>query len=141
MNALTPFNRIDDFMPEMFRRFARSLPFESELPPDMRLDVSETDKEYLVTAELPGARKDDIRVVVDGRTVSISAETKADVEKRDEKSGRILLKETTRGSVARSFMLTQEVDDKAATAKLENGLLKLRLPKRAGAGHHVLAIE
>jgi HSP20 family protein len=141
MNALTRFDRMDDFMPELFRRFARSLPFDAELPPDMRLDVTENDKEYLVTAEVPGARKDDIRVVVDGRSVSISAETRSDTEKRDDKSGRVLLKETTRGSFSRSFLLSQEVDDKTATAKLEDGLLKLRLPKRASSGHRLLAIE
>jgi HSP20 family protein len=132
---------MDDFLPELFRRFARPLPFDADLPADIRLDVSENDKEFLVTAEIPGALKDDIRVVVDGRSVSISAEMKKDVEERDQKNGRILLKETSRGSVARSFTLTQEVDDKAATAKLENGILKLRLPKRADAGHRVLAIE
>lgn len=141
MNALTRFDRMDDFMPDLLRRFARSLPFDGDLTPDLRLDVTENDKEFLVTAELPGARKDDIRVVVDGRSVSISAETRSDTEKRDDKSGRVLLKETTRGSVSRSFMLSQDVDDKAASAKLEDGLLKLRLPKRADAGHRVLAIE
>lgn len=141
MTALTRYDRMEDFLPDLLRRFARPMSLDVDMPAEIRLDVSENDREFTVSAEIPGARKDDIRVVVDGRAVSISAEMKKDVEERDDKSGRVLLKETTRGSVSRSFVLTQEVDDKACTAKLENGVLKLHLPKRANAGNRVLAIE
>jgi HSP20 family protein len=141
MSALTRYDRMEDFLPEMFRRFARPLSLDMEMAPDIRLDVSENDGEFVVAAEIPGARKDDIRVVVDGRAVSISAEMKQDTEQRDDKTGRVLLKETARGNVSRTFVLTQEVDDKACTAKLENGILKLHLPKRANAGNRVLPIE
>ncbi len=141
MNALTPFDRIDEFLPEVFRRMQRQFPLDSGLPASIRLDVSENDKEYHVSAEIPGARRDDIRVVIDGRHVSISADIKKDFEDRHADKGRALLKETYRGSISRVFTLGQEVDDKAAVAKLEDGVLRLTLPKRAGASSRLLNIQ
>jgi len=111
---------------------------ESDLPADIRVDVTENDKEYLVTAEIPGAKKEDVRVSIDGSYVSISAEIKKDDEK---KHGRSIVRETYRGNVSRGFSLATEVDDKTAVAKLENGILHLTLPKRANGTHNVLKIQ
>ena len=141
MTALTRFDRLDSLLPEMFRRFNTPLRFEADMPAEIRIDVSENDKEYLVSAEVPGARKDDIRVAVDGNYVSITASVKKDVEDRHGKDGRVLVKETYRGSVSRGFTLDHEVDDKASHAKLENGVLRLTLPKRTGASSRRLNIE
>jgi HSP20 family protein len=141
MSALTRFERLDELFPEMFRRLARPMQLESELPAEIRVDVSENEKEYLVSAEIPGARKDDIRVVIDGNYVSISANVKKDIEDKHGKDGRILVRETYRGSVSRGFTLAHEVDDKAAVAKLEDGVLRLTLPKRTGSSSRVLNIQ
>jgi len=129
MNALT---RFDDVLPEMFRRFARPLAFDPDLPAEIRIDVSENEKEYRVSAEVPGARKDDLRVVIDGNFVSISAEAKKEKEEKT-KAGRLLVRETSYGAVSRGFSLGSEIDDKGVVAKLEDGILKLTLPKREGA--------
>ena len=133
MNSLTRLDRIESMFPELFRRWARPMPFfeDVELPADIRIDVTENDKEFIVTADLPGARKDDVHVSVDGNYVSISAEVKKDEEKKE---GRSIIKETYRGSMSRGFTLTSEVDDKASTARMEDGVLRLTLPKRHGAG-------
>lgn len=140
MNALTPFDRIENLFPEMLRRWSRplSLADDVKLPADIRVDVSENDKEYLVSAEIPGAKKEDIRVTIDGNYVSISAEIKKDME---EKHGRTLVKETYHGSVSRGFTLASEVDDKTAVAKLEEGVLRLTLPKREGGASRTLQIQ
>ena len=141
MTALTHFDRLDDFLPEMFRRMSHQLRLQDGLPADIRVDVSENDKEYLVSAEIPGAKKDDIRVVIDGNYVSITAEVKKDIEDKHAGKGRAILKETYRGSISRAFSLGQDVDDKAAIAKLEDGVLRLTLPKRGDASSRVLPIQ
>lgn len=140
MNALTRFDRIDNLFPELFRRLARPMQLldENTLPADIRVDVSENDKEYLVSAEIPGAKKEDIRISIDGNYVSISAEVK---KEQEEKHGRSLVRETYRGTVSRGFTLASDVDDKTAVAKLEDGVLRLTLPKREGSGSRTLKIQ
>jgi HSP20 family protein len=139
MNALTRFERFDDLMPELFRRFARPLTLAEAAPAEIRIDVTENDKDYLVRAEIPGAKKEDIRVSVDGNFVSIAAEVK---KEREEKSGgRTLVRETYYGSASRGFSLAHEIDGKAVVAKLEDGVLKLTLPKHEGTAARAIPIQ
>jgi HSP20 family protein len=140
MNALNRLERIDNLFPEMMRRWARPLQMldEVDVPSDIRVDISENDKEYLVSAELPGAKKEDIRVSIDGNYISIAAEIKKELE---EKHGRTLTKETYHGSVSRGFTLGSDVDETTAVAKLEDGVLRLTLPKRQGSSSRVLKID
>lgn len=84
-------------------------------------------KSFRTWYDQPGAKKDDTRVSIDGSYVSISAEIK---KEQEEKHVRSLVRETYHGSVSRGFTLASDVDDKAAGAKLENGVLRLTLPKR-----------
>ncbi|MFZ3121546.1 MAG: Hsp20/alpha crystallin family protein, partial [Variovorax sp.] len=105
---------------------------------DLRVAVSENDHEYLIRAEIPGATKEDIRVSIDGNYVSITAEIKKDQE---EKHGRSLVKETYHGSVSRGFTLASDVDETSAVAKLEDGVLRLTLPKREGTTSRLLQIQ
>jgi HSP20 family protein len=141
MNALTRFERLDDMFPEMFRRFMRPGVAGFEAPGDIRIDVSETDQGYEVRAEVPGAKKDDIRVTIDGNYVSITAETKREKEEKTGKGERTLVKELYYGSSSRGFSLAHDVDDKAAVAKYEDGVLRLTLPKRKEASSKRLAIQ
>ena len=110
---------IDDFFPEMFRRLSRPFEFGAPIAGEIKIDVTENDKDYEVRAEIPGAKKEDIRISVDGNFVSISAEAKKEREEKS-KGGRLLVRDS-------------EIDDKAVVAKLEDGILKLTLPKREGA--------
>ncbi|MBT9504323.1 MAG: Hsp20/alpha crystallin family protein [Burkholderiaceae bacterium] len=139
MNALTRLERLDDMFPELFRRLGRPLQLSADGPGDIRIDVTENDKDYQVRAEIPGAKKEDIRVSVDGNYVSISAEVKK--EKEEKSAGRVLLKETYFGSVSRGFSLAHEIDDKEVVAKLEDGVLKLTLPKREGARARAITVQ
>ncbi|NLD54866.1 MAG: Hsp20/alpha crystallin family protein [Burkholderiaceae bacterium] len=137
MNALTRFDR-DDFFPEMMRRFFRTAPWYEDGAGDIRIDVTENDKSYEVTAAVPGVKREDIQVAVDGNLVSISTETRSEREKSE--GGRVLLKESHVGRASRSFTLGKEVDADKVKAKLEDGVLKLTLPKREGASSRRIEI-
>ncbi|OEZ63070.1 Hsp20/alpha crystallin family protein [Duganella sp. HH105] len=142
---LDPFRdiaRFDPFrdMDEMFRDFAPSVWRNADVAPRMRMDVSETEKEYLVKAEIPGVRKEDIKVAINGNQVSLSAEIKDEQPASTGKSG-ALRSERYYGQVQRSFTLPQEVDDDQAEARYENGVLHLTLPKKVGTGGKQLAIQ
>jgi HSP20 family protein len=107
--------------------------------PQMRVDVKEGDTTYLVNAELPGVAKDDIHVNIDGPVLSISAERKQ--EKEVKEGEKVLRTERYFGKVSRSFQLGQEVDEARATAKFKDGVLELRLPKKAATPARRLTIE
>ena len=139
MSALTRIDPFEQLFPEMFRRFARPLRFAEDAPGEISVDVTENDKDYQVRAEIPGAKKEDIRVTVDGNFVSITAEVKK--EKEEKSGGRVLLKETYFGSASRGFSLANEIDDKAVVAKLEDGILKLTLPKREGGDSRSITVQ
>lgn len=139
MSALTPFEKTDDLFPEIFRRFMR--PMTTNLGPmgDIRLDIGENDKSYTVRAELPGAKKDDIRVEVDGNRVSIAAEVRKDYEKKD--GERLLVRETYSGSASRTFTLACDIDESGVVAKLDAGVLQLTLPKRENVRNRLVEIQ
>lgn len=139
MNALTRLERFDEMFPDFFRRFARPLQTFEGVPGDIRLDITEHDKDDEVRAEIPGARKDDIRVSVDGNFVSIAAEVKHEREQQGA-GGKVLLRETGVGSASRGFSLGHEIDVAGVVATLEDGVLKLTLPKREGSGSRTVPI-
>ena len=139
MSALTRFEPIDQMFPDFFRRFALPMRLTDDVPGEIRIDVTENDKDYAVRAEIPGAKKEDIRVKVEGNFVSISAEVKKDNEEKS--GGRAVLKETYYGSASRGFSLAHEIDAKAVVAKLEDGVLKLTLPKREGGSAKTIEIQ
>jgi HSP20 family protein len=139
MSALTRFERMDDMFPDLFRRMFKPMPFPADLPQEISLNVTENDKDYLVKAEIPGAKKEDIRVSIDGNKVSISAEVKHESEKKE--GERVLIRELTQGSVARGITLGFEVDEKESQAKFENGILQLVLPKRQETRGRTLSIK
>ena len=140
MNALTRLERIDNLFPEMMRRWARPLQMLDDInvPADIRVDISENDKEYLVSAEIPGAKKEDIRVSIDGNYVSIAADIK---KEQKEKHKHTLTKKTYHNSVSRGFTLSNDVDEKTAAAKLKDDVLRLTLPKREGSAARTVKIE
>jgi len=139
MSALTRFDPIDQMFPEFFRRFGLPMRLADNSPGEIRIDVTEKDKHYEVRAEIPGAKKEDIRVQVDGNFVSISAEIKKDKEEKS--GGRVVLKETYYGSASRGFSLAHEIDGQGVVAKLEDGVLRLTLPKREGGNSKTIQIQ
>ena len=132
--------RIDP-LDDLFRGFfVRPVEFNgNNTAPAIKMDVKEQGDVYLVHAELPGVKKEDIHVVVDGNQVSISAEVKQ--EKEVKEGERLLRSERYFGKVSRSFQLGQEIDDGKAIAKFNDGILELTLPKRAASPNKRLNIE
>lgn len=133
--------RIDPF-DDLFRGFfVRPVDFNNTptQAPAIKMDVKEDGDNYLVHAELPGVKKEDIHVVVEGNHVSISAEVKQEKEVRE--GQRFLRAERYFGKVSRSFQLEQDIDDTKAAAKFNDGVLELTLPKRTTNPSKRLAID
>jgi len=143
LSDLTRFDPLMDFE-NMFDRFARTSlrPAWRDLEtvePQIRMDIEEAGNAYIVKAEIPGVKKDDIHVSIDGNMVSISAEIKHEMETSE---GTTLLRsERCYGKTMRSFRFEQDVMDDKAEAKYADGVLELKLPKKNGAPHKELAIS
>jgi HSP20 family protein len=140
MSNITRYDPLDD----LFRGFfVRPVDF-GQMPeaPSVKIDVKEQEKAYIVHAELPGIKKEDIHVTIDGSTVSVSAERKQEKEVKDEKDpAKILRTERYFGKVSRTFQLGQDVDDAKASAKFAEGVLELTLPKKVAAKTKRLVID
>ena len=130
--SLEPF---DNGLRSLFRPWREEL---SEAAPRIKLDLSEKDDSYTVKAEIPGVRKEDIDVRIDGNQVTISAEVKT--EKEEKEDGRVLRRERQQGYASRSFTLACGVDEAKADAKYKDGVLELRLPKKATTSSKRLAV-
>jgi HSP20 family protein len=136
-----PFSDLDD----LFKGFlVRPLALEGRGDggvqlPRAKVDVAEKNGAYVVTAELPGVKKEDIHVSIDGAQVTLEAEVKR--EKEASKDERVLHSERVYGKVMRSFTLPQEVDESKAQAKFQDGVLELTLPKKAAAQRKQISIQ
>ena len=134
-----PFNElVDDFLKGFF---VRPMIYEGEARGALRMkvDVVESNGAYIVTAEVPGVKKEDIQVSIDGADVTLAAELKR--ERDVSKDERVLHAERGFGKLARSFTLPQEVDEAKAEAKYRDGVLELTLPKKAAAARKTIAIQ
>jgi len=141
MTSITRYHPFGDLFDDVLRGFvARPVGFEAARPMRrMKVDVAEQNGDYKVLAELPGVRKEDIKVNIDGDQVSIVAESRGE---RDEKDGeRLLHGERYFGKVSRAFRLSQEIDEARASAKYSDGVLELTLPKKATAAAKQLTIQ
>lgn len=105
----------------------------------MKIDVKQDDKAYAVTAEMPGVKKDDIHVRVEGNLVSIEAEVKK--EQEEKKDERVVRSERYYGKLARSFTLEYEIDEASVQAAYSDGLLKLTLPKKVKSAARQIAVH
>ena len=133
---IDPFSDIDDMLKGFFMR---PVLLEGQPQMQIKLDVKEDDKAYTVHADIPGVKKEDIHVSIEGNQVSISAETK--MEKEEKKGEKVLRSERYVGKVARSFTLANDVDESKSQAKYTDGVLELTLPKKAVSAAKKLAIQ
>jgi len=132
---------MNDSLESMFKRFMAPMRLELDNGSlEMRVDISEANGAYKVRADLPGVKKEDINVRIDGNIVQIDAEVKQEKETKD-KAGKVLRSERYQGAVSRTFSLPQDVDDAKATAKYDDGVLTLELPKKPGKSTKRLAIQ
>jgi len=143
MASITRYDPFNDLVDDFFKGFlVRPLAYEGargETPLRMKVDVAEKNGAYLVTAELPGVKKEDIQISIDGAQVSLTAEVKREREASQDE--RVLHAERVYGKVSRSFTLPQELDDAKAEAKFRDGVLELTLPKKAAAQRKQISIQ
>jgi HSP20 family protein len=102
---------------------------DTEGMPRIKIDVTETDEAYSVKAEIPGVKKEDIKVDIDHNQVFISAESKHKSEVKDGKS--VVRSERYYGQQFRSFTLDHDINDANTVAKYQDGILDLLIPKKA----------
>jgi len=141
MASITRYDPFNDLVDDFFKGFlVRPVAYEgrNDVLPRLRVDVAEKNGAYVVKGELPGVKKEDIRVSVDGAQVTLEAEVK------DEKSTdneRVLHTERTYGKVSRVFTLPQEIDEAKVQAKFQDGVLELTLPKKQPAARKQITIQ
>ncbi len=92
------------------------------------VDISEDDKEYLVKAELPAVKKEDVKLTVNDNVLCLSGERKAEKEEKGKKYHRV---ERAYGSFMRSFTLPEDADGSKVAAEYKEGLLHVHVPKSA----------
>ena len=103
-------------------------PFEGRIP---KVDMLDRESDYVIRAELPGVKKDDIEVTLTENTVTIEATTSSEEEKKEK--GKYYRREMSRGEFRRTLTLPGGVDDAKADAKFTDGVLELTLPKQEKA--------
>ncbi len=141
MASITRYSPFDEAFDDLFRGFlVRPVSYEHPAGvAQFRVDVSENEKAYTLRAELPGVKKEDINVTIDGDTVAISAEVKSE---KDVKNGdRVLRAERYYGKVYRAFTLGQAVEEAGTHAKYADGVLELTLPKKAAVQAKRITIQ
>ena len=143
MANITRFDPFNDMVDDLFKGFfVRPMAYEGRNAlevPRLKVDVTERNGAYLVTADLPGVKKEDIQVAIDGAQVTLSAEIKR--EKEVAEGARVLHTERSFGKLSRSFALPQELDEARAEAKFRDGVLELTLPKKAAAARKSVTIQ
>lgn len=133
--------RFGDGLENAMRRFFSPTAFDTETNlMRMPVDVAERDGIYELKADLPGVKKEDINVRIDGNLVQIDAQAS---QSKEEKSaaGTILRSERYQGSVSRTFSMAQDIDEAKVKAKFQDGVLVLELPKKASQASHKIAIQ
>jgi HSP20 family protein len=128
-----PFSEMDRMFNRMFSRVPSSWPrlsAEGSAGPAFEwspsADISETEKEYLIRAELPAVRKEDVKVTVDQGIITIEGERKQQKEEKNEKFHRV---ESFYGTFSRSFSLPENTDVNAIRCESKDGVLTVHIPK------------
>jgi len=138
-----PFGSLVDFDAlrnmEDFFYMPRMPVFRALAEPKMTVDLTEDNNAFYLKAEIPGVKKEDIHVAIDGNDVSISVETKK--EKEEKKGETVLRSERYYGRWSRNFSLASAVDDLKAEAKYADGVLTLTLPKTGNAAVKEIAVH
>jgi len=127
-----PFSEIDSLFNRMMPHAARGPRLSLEDNGGLTVewspsaDISETDKEYLIRAELPGLKKDDVKLTLGDGVITIEGERKQQKEERNEKFHRV---ESFYGSFSRSFALPENVNSELVRSEMKDGVLTVHIPK------------
>jgi HSP20 family protein len=140
MASITRYDPFNDLVDDFFKGFlVRPVAYEGRNAlPRLNVDVAEKNGAYVVKGELPGVKKEDIRVTVDGAQVTLEAEVR---QEKSTDAERVLHTERSYGKVSRAFTLPQEVDEAQVQAKFQDGVLELTLPKKQAAARKPILIQ
>jgi HSP20 family protein len=141
MRSLIPYDPLlEPDVNDWFRGFFKPVRWEGAPAPVMiKMDVTETKNGYLVHAEMPGVRKEDIEVSIEGNQVTVAAEVKREAEKKE--GDKVLRSERYFGKVYRSFTLPADLDEGACEAKYDKGVLELKRVAKAATPGKKLAVS
>lgn len=137
-----PLREIDD----MFDRYIRAMGWPSNQGQELmtagdwspRVDISETANEFVIKAEIPEVKKEDVKVSVDNGVLTIQGERKQEKEEKGKKFHRV---ERYYGSFVRSFTLPDNVDETKIKATFKDGMLNLQVPKSAETKHKAIEVK
>ena len=140
MNTLQVYGPFADAgFDDIVRSFLRPVREARDAAVPIKVDVAEKGDAYVVQAEVPGVKKEDIQVTIEGNQVTISAEVKRETEQKE--GERVLRSERYYGAVYRSFVLPVELDEAASEARYEGGVLELTLRKKPQIAGRKLTIQ
>jgi HSP20 family protein len=153
MNTLTrwdpfrtwdPFRDLQDFEQRLATAFGRGVAKTNGEEPIATadwaplVDISEDEKEFLVRVELPGLKKEEVKVTVDNGVLTISGERKVEKEEKTRKYHRV---ERSYGKFERNFTLPDKADGAKIAAEFKEGMLQVRLPKTEKPAHKALEVK
>ena len=136
-----PFREMDDFFRQYSPLFGRTaLRGSSERGGEWApaANISETDKEYLIKAELPEVKKEDVKITLENGVITISGERKQQKEAKDENEIRV---ESFYGTFTRSFSLPENIDPSGVRAESKDGVLKVRIPKKEASKPKAISVQ
>lgn len=143
-----PFRELEDISNRLNRAFGRPLATRASSDANRdaltlvdwapSVDISETAEEFLIKAELPEVKKEDVKVRVDNGTLRIEGERKQEKEEKGKKFHRV---ERSYGSFLRTFTLPDNVEGEKVAAEFKEGLLQIRLPKSAKPGPKAIEVK
>ena len=125
-------NLFDDFFTDPFSMIpsGRDVLYGKHGKNLMKTDVRETDNSYELDVDLPGFKMDELNVAIDDGYLTIQASKGLDKEQSDKK-GKYIRQERYAGACSRTFYVGEDVEPEDVTAKFENGILQLSIPKAA----------
>lgn len=135
-----PFREVDEFLRKYSPSLERSLfkrNGEDVMEWSPTANISETEKEYVISAELPGVKKEDVKITLSDGVLSLSGERKQRKESKDENELRM---ESFYGTFSRSFSLPDDVDDKTIRAESKDGMLSIHIARKEGVKSKVTTI-
>jgi HSP20 family protein len=140
MANITRYNPFEDLLKDFGKGFwLKPLPFPAQAELAMKVDVKEDDKSFIIKADIPGVKKEDIQIDIDDDHVALRAEVKQ--EKEEKKDEKVVYSERSYGMVSRSFTLPVDVDAKGAKAEYKDGVLNLTLPKKGNGSAKRVAVS
>lgn len=139
MANITRYNPFEGLLNEFGKGFwVRPLATRGATELEIKVEVKDDDKAFIINADIPGVKKEDIQIDIDDDRVSLRAETKQ--EKEEKQGGKVVYSERSYGMASRSFTLPAGVDAKGAKAEYKDGVLSLTLLKKPNGSAKRIAV-